>query len=167
MTDLDRHLEDAGQSGLFTRLARVGLLLDAFQHRCLDEFGLHFVDFSVLRVLELGGDMSPSELAKVTLRSSGGMTQIIDRLVRAGLVGRTPSPSDRRKVVVALTPKGRLLVDKAQRTYARERSRLLGPLSSGELAEVDTAVRRLLDLFEADVSDVDVAGDVVAEEAVS
>lgn len=150
MTDLDRHLEDQGRSGLFTRLARVGLLLDAFQHRCLDEFGLRFVDFSVLRVLQLGGDLTPSELAEVTLRSSGGMTQILDRLARAGLVGRTPSMSDRRKVVVALTPKGRLLVEKAQVTYARERARLLGPLSPTELAEVDHAVRRLLDLFEDD-----------------
>lgn len=162
MTDLDRHLEDRGQSGLFTRLARVGLLLDAFQHRCLDEFGLRFVDFSVLRVLELAGDLTPSELAEVTLRSSGGMTQIIDRLVRAGLVGRTPSPSDRRKVVVALTPKGRLLVDRAQVTYSRERARLLGPLSDAELAEVDHAVRRLLDLFEDDAAPA-----VIAEEAVS
>lgn len=152
MTDLDRHLEDQGQSGLFTRLARVGLLLDAFQHKCLDQFGLRFVDFSVLRVLELAGDLTPSELADVTLRSTGGMTQIIDRLVRDGLVGRTPSAADRRKVVVALTPKGRRLVDKAQGSYARERARVLGPLSEPELAMVDDAVRRLLDLFESEAA---------------
>lgn len=153
MSELDVHLDDPGQSGLFTRLARVGLLLDAFQHRCLDEFGLRFVDFSVLRVLQLAGDLTPSELAEVTLRSTGGMTQIIDRLVRDGLVGRTPSAADRRKVVVALTPKGRRLVDKAHATYGRERARLLGPLSDPELAEVDHAVRRLLDLFESDVAE--------------
>ena len=35
--------------GLFTRLTRVGLLLDGFQHRVLDAFGLRFIDFSVLR----------------------------------------------------------------------------------------------------------------------
>jgi DNA-binding MarR family transcriptional regulator len=147
MTDLDRHLEDGGQSGLFTRLARVGLLLDAFQHRCLDEFGLRFVDFSVLRVVELAGELTPSELADLTLRSTGGMTQIVDRLVKAGLVLRSPDPTDRRKVVVGLTPKGRRLVDRAQKAYARERSRVLGPLSAGELAEVDAAVRRLLELL--------------------
>jgi DNA-binding MarR family transcriptional regulator len=147
MSDLDRHLEDGGQSGLFTRLARVGLLLDAFQHRCLDEFGLRFVDFSVLRVVVLAGELTPSELADLTLRSTGGMTQIVDRLVKAGLVLRSPDPTDRRKVVIGLTPQGRRLVDRAQKAYARERSRVLGPLSAGELAEVDAAVRRLLELL--------------------
>ena len=41
--------------GLFTRLSRVGLLLDAFQHRCLDAFDIRFIDYSVLRVLQLAG----------------------------------------------------------------------------------------------------------------
>jgi DNA-binding MarR family transcriptional regulator len=152
MSDLTRHLEDPGQSGLFTRLSRVGLLLDAFQHRCLDGHGLRFVDFSVLRVLQLSGALSPSELAELTLRSTGGMTQIVDRLASAGLVGRTPDPTDRRRVVVGLTPKGRRLVDKAQATYAHERARLLGPLTDGELADVDIAVRRLLTLLSDDAS---------------
>ena len=67
----------------------VGLLVDAFQHRCLDPFGLLFIDYSVLRVLELIGPphrMSPTELSEILVRSSGGITQILDRLERAGLV---------------------------------------------------------------------------------
>ena len=79
----ERYLSEPGAVGLFTRLTRVGLLVDAFQHRCLDRFGLLFIDYSVLRVLELIGPpyrMSPTELAEIVLRSSGGMTQIVDRL---------------------------------------------------------------------------------------
>jgi DNA-binding MarR family transcriptional regulator len=157
MTALDHHLEDGGISGVFTRLTRVGLLLDAFQHRCLDEFGLRFVDFSVLRVVELAGELTPSELADLTLRSTGGMTQIVDRLVKAGLVLRSPDPTDRRKVVVGLTPKGRRLVDKAQTAYARERARVLGPLSERELHEIDGAVRRLLELLSDDAEAAEAA----------
>jgi len=152
MSDFDRYMGDAGQTGLFTRLSRVGLLLDAFQHRCLDEFGLRFIDFSVLRVLQLAGELSPSELAEITVRSTGGMTQIVDRLVRNGLVGRTAHLEDRRKVSVALTPQGRRLVEQAGRSYGRERARVLGPLSDRELVEIDAAVRRLLDLFEGDAA---------------
>ena len=102
-----KYLSEPGAVGLFTRLTRVGLLVDAFQHRCLDEFGLLFIDHSVLRVLELIGEpyqMSPSELADILLRSSGGMTQILDRLERAGLVERARDAVDRRKVNVAVTP---------------------------------------------------------------
>ena len=155
MPDLEGHLADGGPAGLFTRLARVGLLLDDFQHRTLDAFGLRFVDFSVLRVIELAGPTSPSDLAELTLRSTGGMTQIVDRLERDGLVRRAADASDRRRVVVRLTPKGRRLTARAQQAYARERDRVLGPMSMRELADVDAAVRRLLGLLsdEADAAE--------------
>src|SRR5947209_3023279 len=149
MLEIDR-FAGPGQSGVLTRLSRVGLLLDSFQHRVLDEFGLRFVDFSVLRVLVLGGSMSPGELADITVRSTGGMTQIVDRLVRQGLVARKPDPHDRRKVVVGLTPKGQRLVERAGAVYERERGRVLGPLTDAELHDIDRAVRRLLELFEED-----------------
>lgn len=155
MADLDWYLSDPGQSGLFTRLARLGLLVDAFQHQALDGFGLRFIDFSVLRLLQLAGSphqLSPSELAELTLRSTGGITQIVDRLESAGLVGRTPDAGDRRRVVVALTPKGLRLVEKAQERYAGERARVLAPLADGELDVIDGAVRRLLDLLTEDAA---------------
>jgi DNA-binding MarR family transcriptional regulator len=153
LSELDRYLENEGQAGLFTRLARVGLLLDGLQHRILDEFGLRFVDFSVLRLVDLAGELSPGELAELTLRSTGGMTQVVDRLVKQGLVGRTPDAMDRRKVLVALTPKGKRLVDQAQAVYARERARVLGPLTERELHDVDAAIRRLLDLFDGEAAE--------------
>ena len=133
----------------------MGLLVEAFQHRCLDPFGLLFIDYSVLRVLELVGDphrMSPTELSEIVVRSSGGMTQILDRLERAGLVARTPDPSDRRKVLVALTPEGLRTADDANAGYARERERLLAALSPDEVGQLDRAIQRLLDVMSADAA---------------
>src|SRR5262249_30216898 len=97
----DRYLGDEGAFGLFTRLQRVGLLLDAFQHRCFVGFGLGFIDYPVLGVRRLADppyQMTPSELTDLLLRSSGGMTQILDRLESAGLVERSSDPGDRRRV---------------------------------------------------------------------
>jgi DNA-binding MarR family transcriptional regulator len=147
-----QYLSEPGAVGLFTRLTRVGLLVDAFQHRCLDQFGLLFIDYSVLRVLELIGPpyrMSPTELAEILLRSSGGMTQILDRLERSGLVARAPDPDDRRKVVVELTPEGLETADDANATYASERERLLEDLSPDDIHELDAAVTRLLGVLTA------------------
>jgi DNA-binding MarR family transcriptional regulator len=148
-----RYLSEPGAVGLFTRLTRVGLLVDAFQHRCLDPFGLRFIDYSVLRVLELVGEphrMSPSELSEIVVRSSGGMTQILDRLERAGLVARAPDPADRRKVLVALTADGLRTADAANASYASERERLLATLSPDEVDQLDGAIQRLLDVMSAD-----------------
>jgi DNA-binding MarR family transcriptional regulator len=146
----ERYLSEPGAVGLFTRLTRVGLLVDAFQHRCLDRFGLLFIDYSVLRVLELIGPpyrMSPTELAEIVLRSSGGMTQILDRLERAGLVARAPDPDDRRRVVVELTAEGLRTADDANATYRREREHLLAELSDDEVEQLDAAVGRLLQVL--------------------
>ena len=149
-----RYLSEPGPVGLFTRLTRVGLLVDAFQHRCLDPFGLLFIDYSVLRVLALAGPpyrMSPTELADVVVRSSGGMTQILDRLERARLVARTADPTDRRKVVVGLTAAGRETAEQASARYLDARQELLAELSTTEVAELDAAVHRLLELLEQNV----------------
>ena len=148
-----RYLSEPGAVGLFTRLTRVGLLVEAFQHRCLDPFGLRFIDYSVLRVLELVGEphrMSPTELSEIVVRSSGGMTQILDRLERAGLIARTPDPADRRKVLVALTDEGMRTADAANARYAAERERLLEGLSPDEVQRLDDAIHRLLEVMAAD-----------------
>jgi DNA-binding MarR family transcriptional regulator len=148
-----QYLSEPGAVGLFTRLTRVGLLVDAFQHRCLDSFGLRFIDYSVLRVLQLAGEpyrMSPTALAEIVLRSTGGMTQILDRLANAGFVERTADPSDRRKIVVELTPDGLRIAKEANASYRRERERVLKELSDGEVDELDRAVHRLLDVLSDD-----------------
>jgi DNA-binding MarR family transcriptional regulator len=147
------YLSEPGPMGLFTRLTRVGLLLDTFQHRCLDAFELKFIDYSVLRVLQLAGppyELSTGELGETVLRSSGGMTQIVDRLEQAALVERVTDRSDRRKVVVRLTTSGRELAQRASAAYARERRRIIKALSPDEVEQVDTAIRLLLDVFTTD-----------------
>jgi len=145
-----RRLAEPGPQGLFTRLTRVGLLLDAFQHRVLDAFGLRFIDYSVLRVLQNTGapyQAAAGELSELVLRSTGGMTQILDRLERLGLVRRLTDPSDRRKVLAELTDKGLDTAQRASAAYAQERRAVLKSLSAEEVEQVDAAVRLLLDVL--------------------
>ena len=126
-----QYLSEPGAVGLFTRLTRVGLLVDAFQHRCLDPFGLLFIDYSVLRVLELIGPphrMSPTELSEILVRSSGGVTQILDRLERAGLVRALPIPTTGARWWWSSRPTACAPLTKRTRRYMRERERLLDGL---------------------------------------
>ncbi len=154
MTSLsDRYLSEAGPAGVFTRLARVGLLLDSFQHRCLDAFDLRFVDYSVLRILQLAGaPVTAGELGELLLRSSGGITQILDRLERSGFVERAVDRSDRRRVLVGLTDDGLRVAKEANAAYAEERDRILGALTKTDVKQLDAAVRRLLDVLGSDVA---------------
>jgi DNA-binding MarR family transcriptional regulator len=153
MTTEAAYLDDEGPNAFFARLSRLSLLLDGFQHRVFDSFGLRWIDYSVLRLLQLEGppyQLSPTGLSDLVVRSTGGMTQIVDRLERSGLVERSPDPSDRRKVIVELTPEGLRLVKRANRAWVAEKSELLGDLDTGELELLDRAVRLLLKRFTAD-----------------
>jgi DNA-binding MarR family transcriptional regulator len=144
---------DSGPLVLFTHLARTTLFLEALQDECLRPFGLSFADYSVLRVLRNVGPphrLSPSRVADVVLRTTGGMTKMVDRLERAGLVVRTPDPGDRRGVLVGLTRKGVTLSDRASAAYVAGRERIIARLDDAEVDAIDDALRRLLAIFEDD-----------------
>jgi DNA-binding MarR family transcriptional regulator len=65
------------------------------------------------------------------------MTKRIDRLERAGLVTRRRSSADGRGRVVALTPAGTRLIDKAFTEHMRNERRLLDQLSPGEAEQLE------------------------------
>lgn len=66
------------------------------------------------------GGLTPTQLLRSVVLSSGGMTSRLDRLEAAGLIERTPDPNDRRGVVVWLTAKGKKVIDTATATRFRE-----------------------------------------------
>jgi DNA-binding MarR family transcriptional regulator len=61
----------------------------------------------VLRVLANAPETSPTELARILFFHKSTVTVILHSLEEAKLVRRTRNLSDRRAIVVALTPKGR------------------------------------------------------------
>lgn len=80
--------------------------------------------------------------------SAPAMTRSVDRLERAGLVVRVPSPDDGRRIRLALTPKGvRALRSVRRRRTAWLAERLQG-LTAVEVAAVDDAIEPLLRLVE-------------------
>jgi DNA-binding MarR family transcriptional regulator len=66
-----------------------------------------------------GESMAIKDLADQLLLTHQAAVQMLDRLARAGLAEREPSPDDRRSVLIRLTPKGEaLLADLAARHLA-------------------------------------------------
>ncbi|MGH0033881.1 MAG: MarR family winged helix-turn-helix transcriptional regulator [Myxococcota bacterium] len=133
------------------RLARLSVLIDAFQQQVLAPFGLSSGDYGVLAALRRAGapyQLTPSKLYSRLQRSSGGMTKILKRLEERGLVERAPDPRDGRGSVVSLTEAGGALHEQVFLAYLEATQDLLDPLSETELKEADGMLTRLLDLFE-------------------
>ena len=64
--------------------------------------------------------------------SSGGMTNRLDRLERAGLVERRPDPSDRRGKLIALTDAGKHVIDQTIDRHVANEERILSVLTPAE-----------------------------------
>lgn len=108
----------------------------------LDEHGLTYPQYLVLLVLWERGDEAPtvSELGAQLRLDSGTLSPLLKRLESAGLVVRTRSARDERRVEVGLTARGRALrerMDEVPRRIARSTG-----LTEAELIAVrDTLTR--------------------------
>lgn len=133
------------------RLARLGVLIDAFQHDVLEPFELTPGDYGVLAALRRAGApyaLKPSQLYSRLRRSSGGMTKILKRLEEAELVERTPDPDDGRGTRVTLTPRGHSLQDRVFNAFLVATSSLMAPLSEKQKRAADVSLGELLTVFE-------------------
>jgi DNA-binding MarR family transcriptional regulator len=74
--------------------------LSLLNHHVGDRLGLNDVDLECLDVIARHGPLGPSALARRAGLHPATITGILDRLERAGWIGRAPDPSDRRAVVV-------------------------------------------------------------------
>jgi DNA-binding MarR family transcriptional regulator len=73
---------------------------------------------STLALLLQHGGMLPSELAAVEKITNQSMSQIVNNLFHTGLIIRTNSETDKRKVIISLTPAGEQMI--MQVRYERE-----------------------------------------------
>jgi DNA-binding MarR family transcriptional regulator len=79
--------------------------------RFMDDTGLSFSQLNVLMRLYHGGSHGVSGIGEQMGVSSAAASQALDRLVQLGLIERTEDPTDRRAKRLALTPKGRTLIE--------------------------------------------------------
>src|SRR5262249_54917481 len=88
--------------------------------------------------------LSPTELYRALMRSSGWMTNRLHELERVGLIKRVSDPDDRRGVLVRLTRRGVALVDEVAPLHLRNERALLDPLSRSERKQLEDLLRSLL-----------------------
>lgn len=96
------------------RITAVGLFMEAHSGLAgrftaqLAEHGLSIVEFEVLTRLARspGHELRMSDLAAQTTLSTSGVTRVVDRMDRDGLIRRRACPTDRRSAYAVVTPAG-------------------------------------------------------------
>jgi DNA-binding MarR family transcriptional regulator len=138
---------DLGPVEIFSRVSRLARQLDLARRAAFTEHDVEGWEFDVLAALRRAGDpyeMTPGQLTRQTLVTSGTMTNRVDRLAARGLVTRAPDPRDRRGVRVRLTAGGLAKVDAAFEDLIDRERALLDNLDPDERAQLAAHLKALM-----------------------
>lgn len=138
---------DTRVMGLIGRIQRAAAALRPRLDDAHGLSGLQGESFDVLASLRRAGrpyQLSPTQLYREMMLTSGAMTNRIDRLEEAALVSRRPDPRDRRGTLVRLTAKGKTVIDAATTEHVANQERLLSGLSEREQQQLAELLRKLL-----------------------
>jgi DNA-binding MarR family transcriptional regulator len=143
---------DVAPMHVLSRVTRLARHLDLARRQAFADRGLESSEFDVLSALRRSGkpyELSPGQLLRETLVTSGTMTNRVDRLAGKGLVRRLPDPADRRGVIVQLTAEGRARVDSALEQLLMQERRLLGALSASDQSDLADLLRTVVSPFDS------------------
>jgi DNA-binding MarR family transcriptional regulator len=142
MTKEDATMRPLDQQICFTLYATSMAVTRAYKP-LLDQLGLTYPQYLVLSVLGEAGDLTIGGIAARLDLESSTVTPLVKRLEAAGLLNRTRSLDDERRVEVTLTPAGQTLL---------ERSGCLGDLlikrsgmTGGDLEALNKQIQALRD----------------------
>lgn len=153
---IDRHIAywtpglpglDPRLEGVVTRMQMLVRHLGRRKEAALAAQGLKQWEYEILWWLRAAGDpyrLTPTTLAEALDTHPATLTNRLERLERDGYVTRAPDPSDRRRLLVALTDKGLRSWESAIEEQARTEEALLAPLSSTERDTMITLLRRVV-----------------------
>ena len=105
--------------------------------------GLTVGEFAVLEMLLHKGPTLLGEVQRRVLVSSGGITFLVDRLDRKGLVERQNCASDRRARYAVLTPRGEALIQQIFPGHARRLADAMSALTEDEQRIAADLLRKL------------------------
>ncbi|WP_308402753.1 MarR family transcriptional regulator [Streptomyces sp. AC550_RSS872] len=109
---------------------------------------LSFTTLSVLDTLAVSGPKRLTELVTTEQISQPGLTQLVTRLERDGLVERRPDPTDGRAVLVRITENGRKIGQARHEDRGRHLIPLIAQLTSTERQAIAAALPALTRLAE-------------------
>lgn len=138
---------DHSPVGVVGRLSAASRLVDVELRRNFARHELDGASYDVLATLRRSGPpyrLTPGELQRSAMVTSGAITQRLDRLEQRDLVRRTAADGDGRSIHVTLTAAGRDLVDQVLPGHLATEERLLAGLDARQRQDLAAGLSLLL-----------------------
>lgn len=114
--------------------------------KALKPLGIASNVFSVLVTIRRKGEQSEMNVKKIieeVLVTSGGMSNLLGRLIDAELITKRPDSNDARSMLIKLTPKGLHIVNKAMEIQAACERKLTHSLTEDERQQLSTLLKKI------------------------
>jgi DNA-binding MarR family transcriptional regulator len=100
--------------------------------------------FFALARLRERGRLSQNRLGRLTAMDPATIQGVTRRLFERGYIERTPDPTDRRRMVLELTPEGHSLADRLLNGIAAVNGQILAPLAPDEQEQFRSLLKRIV-----------------------
>ncbi|MEL6811368.1 MAG: MarR family transcriptional regulator [Bacteroidota bacterium] len=138
---------DASAMQVVGRILQLGKKLEKRAGNALRDTGIYYTDLDVLATLRRSGkpyQLTPTQLYKSVLVTSGAMTALLDRLEKMNLIYRSPSPKDGRVKMAALTKEGVRVIDAAIKLRFQEALDAVAVFTSEEKEQLSNLLKKML-----------------------
>lgn len=147
-------------------LRRIMRAIDLHSRRLAQEFNLTGPQLILLRELLRCGEIHVAELAQNINLSHATVTDILNRLEKRGLISRTRSLLDKRRILITPTEQGVALVEKSPPLLQEQFSGQLAKLQEWELTQILSVLQRIalmMDAKQVDASPLLATGSLTAD----
>lgn len=125
----------------FKKLHRLGELV-------LKENGISRAHAQLMRILFRNKNCTMSDLGNQLCVSKPNVTVLVDKLTELGFAERSYEPLDRRVILVSLTAKGEVLIDKLIQSTKNELRENLSKLNDQDLNLLKTTINNFKNITE-------------------
>ena len=131
---------EAAPPTLLYLMKQVELAVRARLDEMVRPAGLTALQYTAMTVLERHPDLTASQLARRSFVTAQTMADMVTALLHRGLIERHRDPADRRRLVLALTPPGRVTLDEYRPRVAALEAEMLSLLTEDEAAALRHAI---------------------------
>jgi DNA-binding MarR family transcriptional regulator len=125
----DGALGDRSSVRVWLRLLSCTMAIEKEVQRRFADRGMTLPRFDVLAALDRHSEMTMGALSRSLLVSNGNVTQLVQKLIRDGLVEMHSLPTDRRTSIVRLTEAGKREFERLARAHSDWIDQLLADLN--------------------------------------
>lgn len=147
--DPSPHRRDRREQDIVAALRRIIRAVDLHSRRLVEEHGLTAPQLATLSAIAAAAPVSPAEIADRVHLSRPTVTGILERLRKRGLVDRTPSTVDRRRVSISLTELGRSVLSRAPSLLQERFRHALAGIEDWEQLSILATLERIASMMDA------------------